>query len=90
LRFFILQVRTATLHGYESPEQVATYNWSGNLRRKSLPVLKEFRTRAWYITCPGCLRTRGKLYTLTQKWGSLEVASLAWGEVADYILKAIR
>jgi hypothetical protein len=26
LRFFILQVRTATLHGYESPEQVATYN----------------------------------------------------------------
>lgn len=94
-RFFILHVlHRQPLHGYEITKQVSalTNNCCAPTEGSLYPVLKEFMdaglVNVEVMVVSGRER---KVYTLTPSGEQVyQVASQAWGEVADYILKAIK
>lgn len=94
-RFFILHVlHRQPLHGYEITKQVAalTNGCCAPTEGSLYPVLKEFTDAGLLSLISQVVSGRErKVYTLTpmgeQAW---KVASQAWGEVADYILKALK
>ncbi|MFA4884459.1 MAG: PadR family transcriptional regulator [Desulfotomaculaceae bacterium] len=94
-RFFILHVLYGQpLHGYEITKQVAelTNGCCAPTEGSLYPVLKEFTDAGLVSLLAQVVSGRErKVYTLTPKGEEAwQVASRAWGEVADYILKAIK
>jgi DNA-binding PadR family transcriptional regulator len=93
-RFFILHaLHHQPLHGYEITKQIAelTNSCCSPSEGSLYPVLKEFTEAGLVSLLAEVVSGRErKMYPLTAKgekdW---QVASRAWGEVADYILKAI-
>ncbi|MBE3588689.1 MAG: helix-turn-helix transcriptional regulator [Thermoanaerobacteraceae bacterium] len=94
-RFFILHVlHRQPVHGYEITKQVGaiTHGCCAPTEGSLYPVLKEF-TEAGLVEMTTELvsgRER-KVYTLTPAGErAYRVASRAWGEVAEYILQAVK
>lgn len=94
-RFFILHVlHRHPLHGYEITKQVAglTNGCCAPTEGSLYPVLKEFTDAELVsLTTEVVSGRERKVYTLTDAGErAYQVASQAWGEVADYILEAIK
>ncbi|OPX87341.1 MAG: Transcriptional regulator PadR-like family protein [Pelotomaculum sp. PtaB.Bin104] len=94
-RFFILHVlHQHPLHGYEITKQVAglTNGCCAPTEGSLYPVLKEFTDIGLVSLTTQIVSGRErKIYTLSNEGEkAYQVASKAWGEVADYILEAIK
>ncbi|MDD3654828.1 MAG: PadR family transcriptional regulator [Desulfotomaculaceae bacterium] len=94
-RFFILHVlHQHSLHGYEITKQVAglTNGCCAPTDGSLYPVLKEFTDVGLVNLTKQVVSGRErKVYTLTDAGEkAYQVASQAWGEVAEYILEAIK
>jgi len=94
-RFFILQVlHRQPLHGYEITKQVAalTNGCCAPTEGSLYPVLKEFTDSGLVELATQVVSGRErKVYTLTPAGEkAYQVAAKAWGEVAGYILQAIK
>jgi len=93
-RFFILHaLHRQPMHGYEITKQIAelTNSCCSPSEGSLYPVLKEFTEAGLVSLLAEVVSGRErKVYTLTPKGEQAwQVASRAWREVADYILKAI-
>jgi DNA-binding PadR family transcriptional regulator len=93
-RFFILHaLHHQPMHGYEISKQIAelTNSCCSPSEGSLYPVLKEFTEEGLLSVLTEIVSGRErKVYTLTSKGEQAwQVAARAWGEVADYILKAI-
>lgn len=94
-RFFILQVlHRQSLHGYEITKQVSglTNGCCAPTEGSLYPVLKEFTDEGLVeLKAEVVSGRRRKVYTLTDMGEqAYQVAAQAWGEVANYILQAIK
>ncbi|NPV27555.1 MAG: PadR family transcriptional regulator [Firmicutes bacterium] len=94
-RFFILHVlHQQPLHGYEITKRVAalTNDCCAPTEGSLYPVLKEFMEAGLVkVTIEEVSGRERKVYTLTSIGEqAYQTASQAWGEVAKYILQAIK
>ncbi|NLK52767.1 MAG: helix-turn-helix transcriptional regulator [Syntrophomonadaceae bacterium] len=94
-RFFILHVlHQQPLHGYEITKHVAalTNDCCAPTEGSLYPVLKEFtEAELLSVDIQVVSGRERKVYTLTPKGEeAYQIAAKSWGEVANYILMAVK